>query len=470
MGKRAQTVKTSHSQGHRSKSGGHSSACRRPAGRKAGPAPDPTGFGKALKRVVVTCFPDLNRWLGELPDPRKQSMCKYAGSHIWWQILLTFILRNGSRNAFDADRNTGQMPENVLRLCGQQWDEKRLGKRRTVTCSGNAVIHAGRVSHVKVGMLLLAMVKRLIQMRLLESARLFNRWWLIVIDGTLQDRGRKTTRMWKSRYRYIVEAKLIGPFGTIWPLMTEFQDMSDPIREKEDCELNACLRLMQRLEKEFPRLPICFLFDGLYPVQRIFDRVVKAGWKFIATLKEGRQPNAYDEAVQTMLLSPSNVYHCQRMGEDGIVDQTLRWTQQVPFDKHEFDVVFAGEISPTCATLWAWVTNLSINTGKEAFAVANHGGRVRNRIESSFNVQKNDGFGLEHAFCANETASKNYHLIMQMAHTINQLLIGGLLRRLTRGCRKVTDIALIVLLRNCLQVLTIGDDPIPRCQIRLAPI
>ena len=420
-------------------------------------------------QVVANCFPDLNRWFSELPDPRQKDMCKYLGRHIWWQIILTFILRNGSRNAFDVDRNTGEMPDNVLRLCGQLWDKERLGERRTVTCSGNAVRHAGRIPSPLVGHILLAMVKRLMQMRLLESARLFNCWWLIAIDGTVQDRGRKTT--WrKPRYRYVVEAKLIGPFGTSWPLMTEFRDMRDPVREKEDCELNACLRLMVRLNEAFPRLPICLLFDGLYPVQCIFDQIAAARWKFIATLKEGRQPNAWDEAVQTMLLSPSNVYQRQRMGENGMVQQTLRWTQQVPFGKHEFDVIFAGEISPVSATLWSWVTNFSIHTAKQADTVANHGGRVRNSIETAFNVQKNGGFGLEHAFCANETASQNYHIIMQVAHIISQLLIGGLLRRLTRGCRKVTDIALITLLRTCLQMLAIDDEPIPRRQIRLTPI
>lgn len=469
MGKRAQKVKKSDSQDHGSKSGHHSPACRLPAGRKAGPAPDPTGFGKALKQVVDHCFPDLNSWLGDLPDPRLQPMCKYSGRHIWWQIMLTFILRNGSRNAFDVDRNSGQMPKNVLRLCGQPWDETRLGKRRTVTCSGNAVRHAERIPPRAISAVLLAMVKRLMQMRMLDSARLFDRWWLIVIDGTLQDRGRKTKKH-EPRYRYVVEAKLIGPWGTTWPLMSEFRDMRDLVREKEDCELNACFRLMERLDEEFPRLPICLLFDGLYPVQSVFDRIAAKQWKCIATLKEGRQPNAWDEAVQTMLLSPSNVYRCQRMGEDGMVDQTLRWTQKVPFGEHQFDVIFAGEISPVNATLWCWVTNFSIDRVQRADAVANHGGRSRNLIESSFNVQKNGGFGLEHAFCATETASQNYHIVMQLAHVISQLLVGGLLRRLTRDCRKVTDSALIKLCRNSLIFVRIEDDQIPGRQIRFVPI
>jgi hypothetical protein len=387
----------------------------------------------------------MNRWLDGLPDPRRQELCTYSGRHLWWQIMMTCLLRDGSRNAFDADRNSGQMPQNILQLCDQEWDEQRLGTRRTVTCSENATRHASRVSVSAVGQLTVLMVRRLMQMRLLDSARLFGRWWMVAIDGTLQDRGHDT-QAGEARYRYVVEAKLVGPQGTMFSLMSEFMDMRDPVRDKEDCELNAFRRLAARLRKEFPRLPICLLLDGLYPVQPVFDLCALYEWKFIATLREGRQPTAWDEAVQTMLMSPSLVFKACRRGEDGMVQQTLRWTNQIPFGRHVFQVIFSGESSPKKASLWAWVTNFTLSR-ENVDAIANQGGRARQGIENVFNVEKNGGFGLEHAFCANTTASQNYHLVMQAAHIIEQLLINGLLRRLTRACRKVTDSKLIEMLR-----------------------
>jgi hypothetical protein len=182
---------------------------------------------------------------------------------------------------------------------------------------------------------------------------------MIAIDGTLQDRGR-ATQEGEARYRYVVEAKLVGPQGTMFSLMTEFMDMHDPVRDKEDCELNAFRRLAQRLRTEFPRLSICLLLDGLYPVQSVFDLCAAYNWKFIATHREGRQPMAWDEAVQTMLMSPCLVSKGRRAGEDGMVEQTLRWTHQVPFGKHLFQVLFSGEISTKKATLWVWVTNFTL--------------------------------------------------------------------------------------------------------------
>jgi hypothetical protein len=412
-------------------------------------------------------LPELNRWLDAVPDPRRQDLCTYPARHLWWQILLTFLLRDGSRNAFDGDRNSGQLPENMSRLCAQEWDEERLGKRRTVTCSENAKRHASRVGVSRVASLLILMIRRLMDMRMLDSARLFDRWWMIAIDGTLQDRGRATAKG-EARYRYVVEAKLVGPQGTMFSLMSEFMDMRDPVRDKEDCELNAFRRLAGRLHEQFPRLPICLLLDGLYPVQTVFDLCDAHGWKFIATHREGRQPTAWVEAVQTLFMSPSLVVHARREGEDGRVEQTLCWTRQIPFGTHEFDVLFSGEIGPAKATLWAWVTNFALSR-ENVYAIANQGGRSRQAIENVFNVEKNGGFGLEHAFCANTIASQNYHLVMQMAHILEQLLVNGLFRRLTRACRKVTDSKLIELLRISIQTVRI-DDALPTFgQIRFCP-
>ena len=358
------------------------------------------------------------------------------------------------------------MPANVAMLCGRAWDEARLGARRTVTCSGNAAHHASRAAVDSVAEIPPLMTRRLMQMRLLDGGRLFGRWWLIAVDGTLRDRG-PATEAGEARHRYVLAASLAGPFGLSFPLMSVFMDMRDPARDKEDCEPNAFRRLALRLRAAFPRLPICLLLDGLYPVKPVFDTCAEYGWKFIATLREGRQPLAYEEAVQTMMMSLGNCLRCKREGEDGPVDQTLRWTEDVPFGKHAFGVLFSGEVSPKAATLWVWVTNLRLAHGR-VYEIANNGGRARNSVEGVFNVEKNGGFGLEHTFCANEKASQNYHLMMQVAFILWQLLAKGVLRRLTQACRKVTDVKLVELLRTSLLYVPVTDDAQPFGQLRFS--
>jgi hypothetical protein len=86
-----------------------------------------------LMGVTRHCWPELNRWLNDLPDPRLAAMCRYTGAHMWWEIIMIFLTRGGSRNAFDVHRNTGHFPESIQRICDQDWDEERLGEKRTVS-------------------------------------------------------------------------------------------------------------------------------------------------------------------------------------------------------------------------------------------------------------------------------------------------------------------------------------------------
>ena len=166
-----------------------SSPRRKAAGRKARIIEEIPAIPDSLKAVVRHCWPELNRWLNALPDPRFQPMCRYSAAHLWWEIILVFLSRGGSRHAFDVNRNLGYMPENVLQLCDQDWDEDLLGVQRTVTCSENTVRHAKRVPVSETEQIPLAMTKRLMNMRMLDAGRLFDTWCLIAMDGTVQQRA-----------------------------------------------------------------------------------------------------------------------------------------------------------------------------------------------------------------------------------------------------------------------------------------
>lgn len=465
MGKGIPAAQTVDPQSDETVSGDRPPPRRKAAGRKPRIIEEIPAIPSSLKAVVRHCWPELNRWLNSLPDPRFQPMCRYTGAHLWWEIILMFLSRGASRHAFDVSRNLGHMPENVLELCDQDWDEDLFGVQRTVTCSDNTVHHAKRVPVSAVAQIPLAMVKRLMNMRMLDAGRLFDTWWLIAIDGTVQQRAGKKGR---KRWRMALEARLIGPYGLELPLMVEFLDMRDPIRDKEDCELRGFHRLTRRMRREFPRLSICLLLDGLYAVKSVFDRCDQYDWKFIITLREGRQPNAWDEAVQTMLLSPARLWRGRRKGEYGWVEQTVRWTEQVPVQDHCLNVLFLGEIGPQAATLWAWVTNLRMDVDRVP-AIINNGGRARFRQEENFNVLKNNGYGLEHTFCAHPRASKNYHLMLLVADILWQILAEGVLNRLKHLARKLTEVGFVRLLFASLLYVPITPHSSPIGQIRFAP-
>ena len=398
-----------------------------------------------MVRTVRAAFPQLNAWLKALPDPRVQEICLYAAAHIWWEIIATFLSRKGSRNGFDEQRQSGEAAWNLGALCGQGAEDPRFAGQPTVTCSDNAAYHASRVDSEKVAQIPVLMFRDLLERRMFDGVRLFDRWYVMVVDGIVKEKcrqgfpegGKSSTN--DARYRYILQLSVIGPEGTLFPLMHEEMDVHDPQTQKEDCELKSFLRLSQRLKKEFPKLPICLVADSLYCCQPIVVRCAQLDWKYILTLKEGRQPTTWDELIKLLPLNRPNRLRLL-LGRDGKAgQQDFRWVENVLLGEHQTHVILQGEITAEAATLYAYITNFSNLSPQRVAILVNSGGRERHLIEDTFNTQKNNGIGLEHVFCANATASKNYYTMMQAAQILWILTYRGCLQRLYDWARRATE-------------------------------
>jgi hypothetical protein len=423
--------------------------------------------------VVRAAFPKLNAWLNALPDPRVQQMCRYAAAHLWWHIIATYLSRKGSRNAFDEQRQSGQAAWNMGLLCGQSAQDPRFEDQPTVTCSDNAAYHASRVDPEAVARIPVLMFQDLLERRTFDHARLFGRWYRMVLDGSVKEKCRAGFEAdGKScpngaRYRYVLQLSVIGPKDTLFPLMHQEMDLHDPVADKEDCELNCFARLSARLKKEFPKLPICLVADALYCCQTVVVTCKQYDWMYVLTLKEGRQPTTWEETVHLLPLHRANRLRCLlgQGGKEG--QQDFRWVENVMLGQHQTNVILQGEITQEpSASLYAYITSFSNLTPQRVFAVANHGGRERHLIEDTFNAQKNNGIGLEHVFCADATASKNYYTMMQVAQTLWTLTCHAGLRRLYDWARRATEQGLARALWEGLRACQLPPDLPPLGQIR----
>jgi hypothetical protein len=423
-------------------------------------------------RVVRAVFPRLNDWLNRLPDPRLQELCLYAAAHLWWQIIATFLSRKGSRNGYDEQRQAGAAAWNMGALCGQTAEDPRFEGAPTVTCSDNAAHHASRVDSERVARIPVLMFRDLLERRLFDGVRLFDHWYVLVVDGSVKEKCRQgfheggKSSTGDARYRYVLQLSVIGPEGTLFPLMHEEMDMQNPQTEKEDCELKSFQRLSQRLKKEFPRLPICLVADALYACQPIVVICQQFDWKYVLTLKEGRQPTTWDETIRLLPLNRSNHLRC-RLGQDGKGgQQDFRWVEDVMLGEHQTNVILSGEITAETATLYAYITNFSNLSPARVAVVVNSGGRERHLIEDTFNTQKNNGIGLEHVFCAQATASKNYYTMMQVAQVLWIITCRGCLQRLYDWARRATEQGLARALWEGLRAARLPLDLPPLGQIR----
>lgn len=398
-------------------------------------------------------------------------MCLYAGAHIWWHILATYLCRAGSRNAFDLLRNCGQAPWNMGQLCGQKGDDPRFAGQPTVTCSDNAAWHASRVDPAAVALIPAHLIQALLTRRFFDSSRLCDQWHVVIADGSVQEKCREgftqdgKTSSGAARFRYVLQVVILGPQEHPLSFMHESMDIHDPVKDKEDCELNAFLRLSQRLKEQFPRLPLCWVADALYACQSVIERCQQYGWKYILTLKEGRQPTTWNEVLHLLPLCRSNrlrVYLGTHR-DHGLADH--QWLENVMLGSLETNVLLLGEITPQAATLYAFITNIS-NLSPERVRTLVATGRKRHRIEDLFNAEKNHGIGLEHVFCAEANAAKNYYTMMQIAQILWVLACHGCLKHLYQWAQDATEKALATAAWEGFRAIRLPSDLLPIGQLR----
>ncbi len=110
---------------------------------------------------------------------------------------------------------------------------------------------------------------------------------------------------------------------------------------------------------------------------------------------------------------------------DGKVRQDFNWVTGIAYQEHFLKVLECNESKPGKKSMrFVWLTNFEIS--KYNFQQIAKGGRLRWKTENEgFNSQKNGGYNLEHAYSKDEVALKNFYLLLQISHTINQLMEKG---------------------------------------------
>ena len=418
-------------------------------------------IGPILVRTVRHFFPELNAWIDQIPDPRFPPLVIYHKRFLIWWGLSLFLCKLGSRRQLDYQLNTDgpEVLENLNRLAGT--DQTTRPVNQTLE------YYIEQIGEAPVADLKTKMLRRMIRMKALDGARLLGRS-LILIDGSgyLVFRKRHCDHCLTQRHgettlylHQVLEAKLLGPAGTVFSIATEFIDNRDlsevpagssPEQVKQDCELKALKRLVARLRSEFPQLRICFSGDGLYACGEGFRIAKEYKCDFIYTFKPGRLPALWEEFQALLQLCPAQ--RVEWTTPPG-AHQEYRWVNDLPYTDSAgrawtFHAVVCHEIQPEGEeSEWSWVTSLDVNH-KTVVEVATKGGRARWREENQgFNTQKNSGLNLEHAY--SHTGYAAYYVLLQIGHLLLQLVEkGSLLRQLAQEQGKRTAVALYGSLKN----------------------
>jgi hypothetical protein len=418
-------------------------------------------IGPIFIQTVRHFFPEMHAWMDAIHDPRFLPYVVYHKRFLLWWGLSLFLFKLASRRQLDYQLNTDGpcVLDNLNRLAGTEQQTRPVNKTLNY--------FLGRVGPGPVAGLRTQCVRRLGRMKALDAARLQGHF-VVAIDGSgylvfryrhcdhcLEQRHGDTT----SYMHQVLEAKLLGPAGTVISIGTEFIDNRDAAdtpagagaeERKQDCELKALARLVPQLRREFPQMRLCFSGDGLFACGEGFRVAQDAGAAYVYSFKPGRLPAVWADFQGLLQLCPEQ--RVELVTPAG-VRQVYRWVHGLSYTDSKgrtwtFTAIQCEETCPDgTAALWAWVTNLVVDRGT-VVEVATKGGRQRWHIENQgFNTQKNSGLNLEHAY-SHGPQWPAYYYLLQIAHLLLQLVEkGSLLRQLAAESGK-TPLQLFGSLKN----------------------
>jgi hypothetical protein len=197
-----------------------------------------------------------------------------------------------------------------------------------------------------------------------------------------------------SYYHQLLVATMVHPdYKPVLPLSCESICREDGMK-KNDCELNASQRLIEKLRHQHPQLPMILVEDALYANGPHIRALRKAKMRHITVVK----PKDHTWLFDWVKASKKNILECSGDGKKHLFE----WVNDVPLSDKRSDVkVNFLEYFETDAKgkihHWTWVTDLPLQ--KDTVYQIMKGGRARWRIENeTFNTLKNQGYEFEHNF------------------------------------------------------------------------
>lgn len=369
--------------------------------------------------VLRRHYPGFEQLLGKIPDHRRRR--SYQVAEIIMAGLWMFLSKRGSRHSTDMMWTPG-LERNYFRV---------FGMRLPIMDTVDAFLR--ELDPVELERLKSCMVSHLLK------KKVFDKWktrgcYTVAFDGSGQYSydyepypgcPHRTSSSGKvSWHCYVLEARIVCANGFSIPLGSCVLDNGESLDQKQDCEMKAFVRLAARIKKQYPRLPILLLADGLYPNRTVLDACAKYHWHYAITLKDKSLPSVWEEVGLLAPLQAGNrSARADTTPRGGRQHQQVRWVAGIHYHGHPLQWVeytCAGQNGKT--ERFCHVTDLSLDTSRQAWELST-AARLRWKVENEgFNTQKNGGYAMQHKYSRNHPiAQRNYYQLMQVAHLINQL-------------------------------------------------
>jgi hypothetical protein len=428
-----------------------------------------------LAVLVRHCFPGFWESIGAIEDPRDGDRIVYDLKHVLGLAILMFACRMASRRALDNNSDDTVFLRNLCQFAGVKND--------TVMTSAQMVNVLKVLEHDELAAIQVEMIRQLIASKRLPDAYIQGHL-VVASDGTgifsssEEHCDKCLTQEHKDgsvlRMHNVLEAKVLSADGMALSLLSEpVENDEDGKYKKQDCETKAFKRLLPRIKAAFPRQPFVHLLDSLYAngpaLKAIYQQPCH---EFICNFKRGSISTLFDESLELIKLHPENVIRRKLLlpgSKKRRVRQEIRWVNSLEYQGMTMAFVSCEETD--CKTgdkkTFVWLTSLKVD--RDNVREITRGGRMRWKIENEGFKEQKIGYGLEHhCNCKDPDVMRGLYLILQIAHTLMQLLARSNL--LEKPVETLTHLAAVLLesLRNYRPEQNASEMNLPPMQIRFA--
>lgn len=363
---------------------------------------------KELIKIIRHYFPDFNKLLSQIDDPRHQSFITYMQEEILFTRIISYCCHLKSMKEINRELNNDNVIKSFKYLFGEELEEIPHGD--TI----NNYLKEVEINQLR--NILYEMVRHLMNKKFFDGFKINNEYYHVIVDGVelFSMKAQKIEGSIKkehhsgTRYYTMMLVAVIERDNMVIPL--DFEPIENEIiYDKQDCEQKAAKRLMKRIKHNFKRMKICFSGDALYFSEPIIKMIEEYHWKYIITYKEGCSTSVteyYD------ILEKNNDLNTAVKGE-----KVYDYYNGVEFKEMEINIIRLKTKGKT----FIYATNFKISDSNIERMIKN--GRKRWKIENKgFNDLKNKGYNLGHIYSYDENAVKGHFILLLMTHMIMQLM------------------------------------------------
>jgi hypothetical protein len=272
-----------------------------------------------------------------------------------------------------------------------------------------------------------AMFRKLQRGKVLEDYVFMNGRYLLPLDGTgvfsshqLHCKNcceRHHSNGSITYHHQILSGVLVHPdHKEVFPLCPEPIIKQDG-NEKNDCETNACYRLLADFKREHPHLKVIVTADAIHATGPRIKQLKNDDMGFIIGVK----PGSHDFLFNWVAGLDMETYE---IVEEGVL-YTFRWANGVPLNDANYDLLVnfldcVVDHPKSGKKHFSWVTDITLK--KDNVHKVAKGGRAKWKIENeTFNTLKNQGYNFEHNYGhGRENLSTVLTFLMMLAFFIDQ--------------------------------------------------